>query len=104
MEMPDFLPQFAGHLNARTVFSEPCQQDGATIITAAQVRGGGRMNRQAEHDNGGMGMSGRPVGAYVIRGGEVSWKPAIDLNRVIFRGQLIALTALLVFGLLRRRR
>ena len=37
---------------------------------------------------------GRP--AFVIRGEEVDWRPAIDVNRVILGGQLIAIAALLL--------
>jgi hypothetical protein len=32
----------------------------------------------------------------VIRGDEVDWRPAIDVNRVILGGQLIAIAALLL--------
>jgi hypothetical protein len=38
----------------------------------------------------------RPVGSYVIRGDAVTWLPAIDVNRVILSGQLVAIAALLV--------
>jgi hypothetical protein len=31
----------------------------------------------------------------VIKGGEVSWKPALDLNRIILMGQVVAIVALL---------
>jgi len=40
-------------------------------------------------------MNARPIGAYVIRGDEIEWRPAVDLTRVILFGQLIALVALL---------
>src|ERR1700726_2347950 len=43
----------------------------------------------------GFGVSSRPVGAFVIKGGEVSWQPALDLNRVILMGQVVAIVALL---------
>ena len=29
-----------------------------------------------------MGLAGRPAGAWVIRDGEVMWKPAIDVTRL----------------------
>lgn len=32
----------------------------------------------------------------MIRGEEVDWRPAIDVNRVILGGQLIAIAALLL--------
>ena len=37
----------------------------------------------------------RPVGAYVIRGEQVTWQPALDVNRIIMGGQLVAIVALL---------
>jgi hypothetical protein len=43
----------------------------------------------------------RPLGAYVVKDGEVRWQPAIDVLRVIVGGQLLALAAILA---LRRRR
>jgi len=40
-----------------------------------------------------------------VRNGQVKWKPALDLNRIAPRGQLVMITALVVLGvvLLRRR-
>jgi len=40
-------------------------------------------------------MRARPVGAYVLRDGELSWQSALDLNRVILGGQVVAVVALL---------
>jgi hypothetical protein len=40
-------------------------------------------------------MTARPVGAYVIRGSEVTWEPARDVNRMIAGGQLVAVALLL---------
>ena len=28
-------------------------------------------------------MSGRPAGAYVIKDGHVTWRPAVDPNRIV---------------------
>ena len=100
--MPDteFLPELAERFTAKRVFSDPVQQDGVTIITAAEVRGGGGM-REGVNSTGsraGMGVGARPVGAYVMQGSRVKWKPAFDLSRVVFRGQLVVLSALLVVG------
>ena len=44
---------------------------------------------------------------FVIRDGAVRWRPAVDVNRVILGGQLVAITALLTLRLylkLRARR
>ncbi len=40
----------------------------------------------------------KPAGAFLIKDGTVSWNPALDLNRVILGGQIVAIVALLVFG------
>ncbi len=31
----------------------------------------------------GFGMAGRPAGAFVIKDGQVIWRPAVDPNRLI---------------------
>ena len=53
---------------------------------------------------GGYGFTARPVGAFVIRGDQVEWRPALDVGRVILGGQLVAAIALLVLRSLLRRR
>ena len=73
-------------------------KNGVTIIPAARIAGGaGGGGDQQEPQAGGVGfgVSARPVGAFVIKGGEVSWQPSLDLNRVILMGQLVGIVALL---------
>jgi hypothetical protein len=41
-------------------------------------------------------VNARPAGAFVIHGDDVAWRPAIDVNRIIMGGQLIAAAALLL--------
>ena len=45
---------------------------------------------------GGLGMSAKPLGVFVLRDDKVSWRPAVDVNRIIMGGQIVAITALLV--------
>jgi len=52
---------------------------------------------------GGFGVSASPVGAYVIKDGTVTWKPAVNINRLILGWQLVALAAVVV-GWRRMRR
>ena len=40
-------------------------------------------------------MSGRPAGAYVIKNGEVDWRPAVDPNRIVTMVGLVAIAYLL---------
>jgi hypothetical protein len=85
-------------LKATHVFSEPVHVDGVTIIPAAAVRGGGASRGRDEQGRRRFGLQARPAGAFIVRGGKVSWRPAIDVNRVIMGGQLVALAAVISFG------
>ena len=40
-------------------------------------------------------MTARPVGAFIIRNGEPSWRPAVDVNRIVLGGQVVVIVALL---------
>jgi len=44
----------------------------------------------------GFGMSARPLGVFLIKDGDVVWRPAIDVNRAILGGQIVAIAALLL--------
>ena len=41
-------------------------------------------------------MRARPVGAYQIKGDEVTWLPAADTTKVILLAEVMAIVALLV--------
>jgi uncharacterized spore protein YtfJ len=80
-------------ITVRRVFGDPIERDGTTVIPAAAVRGGGGGGggQDAEGSGGGgsgFGLDARPVGAFVVRNGEVRWEPAFDLSRVILVGQI----------------
>ncbi|WP_221934855.1 hypothetical protein [Georgenia yuyongxinii] len=54
---------------------------------------------------GGFGVRARPVGVYVLKDGNVSWQPSLDLNRIILGGQLLgAVVVVALSWALRRRR
>jgi uncharacterized spore protein YtfJ len=91
------LDQVKSAVVGATVFGEPYEKNGVTVIPAAKVSGGGGGGQEAENaaSGGGFGLDARPVGAFVVRGSDVSWVPALDLNRVIFMGQLVLLAAIL---------
>ena len=40
----------------------------------------------------------RPSGAWIVEDGHATWKPAVDVNRIVLGGQVIALTAILITG------
>ena len=108
----DFMETISGARDAITVkrvYGEPYERNGVAVIPAAVVQGGGGGGGGEEPDGqsgggGGFGLRARPVGAYVIRGEEVYWESALDLNRVTLGGQLLALAALLVVRSIARRR
>lgn len=96
MNALDRVDQMRDAITVRRVYGEPYQQDGVTIIPAAHVAGGGGGGGDTAGNGGaGFGLSARPVGAWVIKGGDVTWRPAIDLNRTIFMGQLVGIVMVL---------
>jgi uncharacterized spore protein YtfJ len=97
MNALDAVNQAKDVLTVRRVYGEPIQEDGVTIIPAANVMGGGGGGGDtAGNGGGGFGVRAKPAGAWVIKGGEATWRPAIDLNRTILVGQIVAIVALLV--------
>jgi hypothetical protein len=109
----DIMETISGARDAITVkrvYGDPYERNGVAVIPAAAVMGGGGGGSGDEGDGttgagGGFGLRARPVGAFLVRGEEVSWEPAMDLNRIILGGQVLALAALLVVGsILRGRR
>jgi Sporulation protein YtfJ (Spore_YtfJ) len=95
------------------VFGESYQVDGVTIVPVATVRGGGGggdgEGTATGGDGTGTGAGGfgvivRPVGVYIVKDGEVSWQPAMDVMRVILGGQLLGLAAIFVLRHLLKRR
>jgi uncharacterized spore protein YtfJ len=72
-------------ISVRRVFGEPIEQDGVIVIPVARVGGGGGGGGDSEgNGGGGFGLGGRPAGVYVIKDGQVSWRPAVDPVRVAF--------------------
>jgi uncharacterized spore protein YtfJ len=71
---------------------DPVEREGVTIVPAAAVGGGGGGGGDAEgNGGGGFGVKARPVGAWVIRGDEVAWRPAVDVNRIAVYAFLLVL-------------
>jgi uncharacterized spore protein YtfJ len=100
-------------ITVKRVFGDPIERDGVTVVPVAAVRGGGGggggegTGDEGSGAGGGMGfgLDARPVGVFVLKGGEVSWQPALDRTRVIVGMQMLALVGLLVMRrMLKRRR
>ena len=85
--MPDVNELLGGAQDAITVkrvFGDAIETEGVTVIPAAKVGGGGGGGGDNENNGGGgFGLSARPVGAYVIKGDDVRWVPAVDVNRLL---------------------
>ena len=101
MDVQNVIAQARDAITVKRVFGEPYQADGVTVIPAAKViggAGGGEGERPKEQEKGagsGFGVVARPVGAYLIRGGQVSWRPAVDINRIMLGSQVVMAIALL---------
>jgi hypothetical protein len=93
--------------SARQVFGEPVERDGITVIPAATVIGGGGAGggegagqpaggEEGEPQSqsgfgGGFGGVMWPAGAFEIRDGRVTWRPAIDLTRIMLMALALAI-------------
>ena len=110
MDVHEVIAQARDTLTVKRVFGEPYEKDGVTIIPAARVQGGAGAGGgedpqgQGSGSGSGFGMTARPVGAFIIRGGELSWRPAVDVNRIVLGGQVVAVVALLTVRAIIRSR
>ena len=101
----EILRQTIGGMDAKQVFGQPIERDGALFLPVAKVRGGGGAGGDnAGNGGGGFGLTAKPAGVYVIRNGTAMWQPALDLNRIILGGQIVAIVALLVLRSILKRR
>ena len=96
-------------ITVRRVFAEPYEKDGVTVIAAAAVSGGaggggGRDDEGPVGEGGGFGVSGRPAGVFVLRDGDVRWRPAVDVNRVVATVGAVTIVYLLTRAARRRAR
>jgi uncharacterized spore protein YtfJ len=97
-------------LTVKRVFGEAYELDGVTVIPVAVVRGGGgggggggEGDAPAAQGTGsgaglGFGVNVRPVGAFVVKDGIVTWSPSIDQMRIVMGRTLVALAGILVLG------
>lgn len=117
----DTVREVVGKMAVDRVFGNPITQDGLTIIPVASVRGGGGGGRGEGGDKGakgpggeaammgkgsggGVGMMAKPLGVFVVKERNVRWRPAIDVNKVVLGGQIVAVIALLTVRAIARAR
>ncbi|HZD01806.1 MAG TPA: spore germination protein GerW family protein [Actinomycetes bacterium] len=101
MEVQELIAKAQDTLTVKRVYGEPYEKNGVTIIPAARIQGGAGggqgedPKRQGKGSGSGFGITARPVGAFVLRQGELSWRPAVDVTRIVLGGQVVAVVALL---------
>ena len=97
----DIIERARDVMTVKRVFGEPIQSNGLMLVPVAAVRGGGgggggpAPDGSGEAGGGGFGVLARPVGAYVIRGDQVEWRPALDTTRLISAAAAVAGLAIL---------
>lgn len=109
MGMAEVLESTRDAITVKRVYGEPFQRGDLIVLPAATVAGGGgagesEMGEGKEGSGAGMGMGAKPAGAFVIEGDHVSWRPAIDVNKAILGGQIVAMVALLTLRSIYRAR
>jgi uncharacterized spore protein YtfJ len=111
MNAQEILGQTRDMLTVKRVFGDPYERDGVLLVPVARVRGGGGggggeggppgAETSGKGWGGGFGMAAEPVGVYVVRDGDVKWRPSVDVNRLI---QLAGVALLIVLRSFLRRR
>ena len=107
--LEDLLEEASTSIGAKRIFGDPYEKNGVTVIPAARVMGGvgGGNGESSSEDSSargvtgtgfgaGFGLIGRPAGAFVVKGDDVRWLPAIDVNRMLLGFQVVAIVGLLV--------
>ncbi len=103
MDVQELISGARDTISVKRVYGDPYEKNGLTVIPAATVRGGagggvGGHGDEETGKGGGFGVNARPSGAWIIENDTVTWKPAVDVNRIVLGGQLVALAAILVTG------
>jgi uncharacterized spore protein YtfJ len=99
-------------LSVGRAFGPPYEKDGVLVIPVAWVAGGGGggggPGEHAQGDGeagsgsgGGFGGVTWPLGAYVVKDGDVRWVPAIDMTRLLLAAA--GLTRIVIKGTKARR-
>src|SRR4051794_37072209 len=98
MTFEAIMQRMGESLQAGRSFGPPIETDGCTVVPAAWVIGGGGGGLSEKQDVGsGFGYLSIPMGVYVIKDGDVRFKPAYDVG-------LLTMVGAGVFRSLRRAR
>jgi uncharacterized spore protein YtfJ len=113
MNARDMIKGVREALSARQVYGEPIEREGVTLLPAVTIMGGGgagggegpaKEGETGPNAGYGSGFGGVmwPAGAFEIKDGQVTWRPAIDLTRILLMALALAITVVRVYG--RRKR
>ena len=98
MQIEELIDKARDSIDIKQVFGEPYERNGVTIIPVARVGGGGGSGKGpvgAQGSGTGYGFKAEPAGVYVIKGDEVSWQPAVNVNRIVNGAFVIAVITIL---------
>jgi uncharacterized spore protein YtfJ len=106
------LRDIVDNADAGKVFGTPITQGGTIVLPVAKVGGGGgggsgtgpAADGAPGGAGGGFGLSATTLGVYAVRDGKVKWLPAVDVNKIVLGGQLVAVAGLLLARALLRPR
>ncbi|MEU1998720.1 sporulation protein [Nocardia gamkensis] len=109
MKYAELLAQARDAITVRRVYGEPYESDGAIVIPAASVGGGGGggggtgngPDGEGAGEGVAFGIGAKPVGAYVLRDGRLTWHPAVDVNAIIETAGKVLIAGVLAFALTR---
>ena len=122
--MNDQLDSLIGSLLTNQVFGTPVEKHGVVLVPVAEVRGcggvGGANGPQEgpgvdaegsgasaapgpQAGGGGFALAARPVGAWVIRDGDVQWRSSRNIQALATAGSVVV-TALAILTTLAIRR
>ncbi|MET7333105.1 spore germination protein GerW family protein [Nonomuraea sp. NPDC005650] len=114
MDIMKVVEQATDAATVKRVFGEPVRQGDVVVIPVARVaQGGGGGEGRGKGEKGeegrgggiGVGFGATPAGVFVLKDGEVSWRPAVDVNRIVIGGQIVLIVvALTLRSILKKRR
>ncbi len=104
VNVEEVLNQARDNLTVKRVFGDPIERDGVTMVPVAKISGGGGggAGQDDEGSSGGgvgYGLKAEPVGAYLIKDGDLLWRPAmppVDVTKIVVTGNLVLIALLFV--------
>lgn len=109
MTLDEIMDRAKDTITVRRVFGEPIERDGLTLVPAALVMGGSGGGQGSGAggemgEGGGLGMLGRPIGAFVITEGALSWRPVVDVQLIACLATAVTVVCLISRSRLGRAR